>query len=51
MKAYGYTRRDKLVCSRGCCQMKSNGKLRNFRKTADRVARKAGRRVSLLELY
>lgn len=44
MKAYGYTRRDKLECKWGCCTLKG-GKHLVGRSRNDRAARKRARRV------
>ena len=43
MKAYGHSRRDKLVCKYGCCTTKS-GKHMRCRTIVDRAKRKTARR-------
>ena len=42
MKAYGHSRRDKLVCGYGCCATKS-GPMKDCRKVSDREHRKRAR--------
>lgn len=42
MKAYGHSRRDKLVCKYGCCVSKS-GKFLGCRDSVDRSNRKTAR--------
>ena len=43
MKAYGYTRRDKLTCKYGCCAFKGN-RHRKDRAVVDKTKKKRARR-------
>ena len=43
MKAYGYSRRDKLSCKSGCCTGKG-GMKKDGRPLVDKAKRKAARR-------
>lgn len=43
MKSYGHSRRDKLQCRYGCCQLKRGTKFGSQREVADRNRRKTAR--------
>ncbi len=48
MKAYGFSRKEKLSCKYGCCLMKKGNKFSNAVETLQRRARKVARRISKL---
>lgn len=48
MKAYGYSRRDRLTCRYGCCSGLKAGLHRRSRRKIDGVMRKRGRRLAKL---
>jgi hypothetical protein len=48
MKAYGFSRKEKLSCKYGCCSMKKGNKFSNAAKVLQRRARKVARRISKL---
>ena len=49
MKAYGHSRRDKLTCRFGCCDLKGS-KYKNSRHLVDKARRKAARRFVCNEI-
>jgi hypothetical protein len=50
MKAYGYSRRDKLTCRHGCCDCKGS-KYKNSRPFVDKAKRKTARRFVCDAIY
>jgi hypothetical protein len=50
MKAYGYSRRDKLTCRHGCCDCKGS-KYKNSRPFVDKAKRKTARRFVCDTIY
>ena len=49
MKAYGHTRKEKLTCVYGCCDVRKGSKLKLCRKVADRNAKKRERKKILVD--